>query len=123
MPTSGKCGASADCCPIPRVCPLPAPEPFQLHSPVDPKEWPLDVRLYLGRLNHYVYSSVNQQRDGNHYLFPNISRAGSFVVNKPMMQTTFDRVWNSILTDLGLAAAHPHGKFTSHCCWRGGAQY
>ncbi len=71
----------------------------------------------------YVREKNAEPAHEDHYLFPAISPTGQMYLGRQVDAHVYSTQFAKVMVDCGLSDKHLEGKFTTHCCRRGGAQY
>lgn len=76
----------------------------------------------MGNWLSYLESQMQRPLQPNDYIFPSIASTGLLKLGEPISRSSFENLMESIVVGSGVLEGR-HGKFTTHCFRRGGAQY
>lgn len=84
--------------------------------------WHIDCHYHMGKWIDHLESLLQRKLEPNDYLFPAIASTDRLKFGEPISRSAFENLMEEFVEGSGMLKGR-HGKFTTHCFRRGGAQY
>lgn len=90
--------------------------------PPDPDLPHTDCHYHMGQWLHYLEAQMQRPLEPFDYIFPAIASTGQLKYGEAISRSAFENLMESVVEGSGILTGR-HGRFTTHCFRRGGAQY
>lgn len=91
--------------------------------PPEPESPHTDCHFHMGQWIHFLESQLQRNLQPDDYIFPAIASTGRLKFGEAISRSAFENLMEEVVQGSGVLKNREHGRFTTHCFRRGGAQY